>query len=82
MNVKAPTQNKEGVNDLFDAVMKQQGLRNDAKLSLFLQVAPPVISKMRHGILPVGPSMILNLHERAGLPVSVIREYLALEVTK
>ncbi len=31
---------------LFDAIIKQLNLRNDAGLSRILNVAPPVISKM------------------------------------
>lgn len=79
MNI--PQTNKEGqsvqgVNALLDEVILQNALKNDAKLSYYLHVAPPVISKLRHGILPMGPSMILRLHEFCGMDVANIREVL------
>lgn len=80
MSDKPEPQNTNGINMLFDDVMELHKLSSDAKLSRFLNVAPPVISKMRRGTLTLGPSMILSLHERAGFPVAYIRK--ALEVTK
>jgi plasmid maintenance system antidote protein VapI len=63
-------------NGLMDAVMQKLGAKNDAALARGLQVAPPVISKIRHGRLPVGPAMILKCHEIAGLPVPTIRGFI------
>jgi plasmid maintenance system antidote protein VapI len=66
-----------GAGNLFDELMRTQNLKNDAALSRALEVQPPVISKMRHGHLPVGDSMILRLHEKFGIAVKTIREWLA-----
>lgn len=71
-----PAQNVEGVNRLFDQVMDDHRIKNDAHLAFFLHVAPPVISKHRKGILEVGPSMILKLHEHGRLSVAFIRREL------
>lgn len=48
--------------------------KNDAHISRDLMVAPPVISKIRNGHLPVGDSFILAIHERYGVDVKIIRE--------
>ena len=62
-----------GANILFDAVKIRMSLKNDAALSRFLQVAPPVISKIRHGLLPVGASMLLNLHEKTNISIKELK---------
>lgn len=58
---------------LFDALIERQKLKNDAGLARWLDVRPPVISKIRHGKLDVGPSYILAIHEKCGMPVKEIR---------
>lgn len=62
---------------LLDDVSFEFKIKNDAHLSRELQVAPPVVSKIRNGTLPIGANMILRLHERFGLPVKKIRAALA-----
>lgn len=69
-------QSVAGVNILLDEAMVTNALKNDAALSRFLHVAPPVLSKLRHGNLVMGPSMILRLHELAGLEVAYVRQKL------
>lgn len=54
-------------NRLLDAIIEKLRLKNDAALSHALEVAPPVISKLRHHRLPVGPSLMVRIHEVAGL---------------
>lgn len=60
-------------NNLIDALIKQLGIKNDAALSRRLEVAPPVISKIRHKILPVGPNLLIRMHEESGLSIREIR---------
>lgn len=60
-------------NQLFDTLKKQLNLRNDAALSRILGVAPPVVSKIRSHRLPVGPSMLINIHEVSGISIKEIR---------
>jgi hypothetical protein len=43
-------------NALIDVLIKTMSLKNDAALSRVLEVAPPVISKIRHGRLEFGPT--------------------------
>lgn len=65
----------ENASKLLDIAIEHNRLKNDAALSRLLQVAPPVLSKIRHSRLPVGHSMILNLIELAGIPLETIRQY-------
>lgn len=58
---------------LLDQLIERFGLKNDAELSRRLQVAPPVISKIRRRRMPIGDSMLLNMHETFGLAVSDLR---------
>ncbi len=63
-------------NGLLDSVITKHSLKNDAALARFFKVAPPVISKIRHGRMPVGDSIILKCHEIAGMAVSTVRVYI------
>ena len=60
-------------NALLDAMLHQLGLKSDAALSRRIGVAPPVISKIRHGTLSVGASMLIRLHEESGLSIRELR---------
>jgi len=60
-------------NNLLDALIKHLNLKNDAALSRMLEVAPPVISKIRHRKLPVGPSLLIRMHEVSELSIRDLR---------
>ena len=47
---------------------------NDAALSRALEVAPPVISKIRHGRLPVGASLLIRMQEISNMSIRELRE--------
>jgi len=66
---------KEGYdpNRLFNHVIAWHSLKNDAHLSRFLTVAPPVICKVRRGRLPMGASLMIRLHEETGLTIREMR---------
>lgn len=59
---------------LLDAVIKRLSLKNDAALSRSLEIAPPVISKIRHRHLPVGASLLIRMHEVSDLSIRDLRE--------
>lgn len=61
-------------NNLLDALIVKMGLKNDAALSRALEVAPPVISKIRHRRLPVGASLLIRMHEVSELSIKELRE--------
>lgn len=50
-------------NRVLDAIINKLKLKNDAALSRLLEVAPPVISKIRHNTLPIGATLLLRMHE-------------------
>ncbi len=60
-------------NNLLDALIEKMGLKNDAALSRALEVAPPVISKIRHRRLPVGASLLIRMHEVSTLSIKDLR---------
>jgi len=63
-------------NHLLGALLQKMNLKNDAALSRALEVAPPVISKIRHRRLPVGASLLIRMHEVCGLSIGDLRELL------
>lgn len=70
------TENEEVIydpNELLDTLIKQLHLKNDAALSRALEVAPPVISKIRHRRLPVGASMLIRMHEISEISIMDLR---------
>lgn len=66
-------------NTLLDDVAAKMVCKNDAALSRLLEVAPPVISKMRHNHLKVGATLMLRIHLLAPhlFPIAAIRQLLA-----
>lgn len=56
-------------NRLLDEVLQRVNARSDAALSRILEVAPPVISKIRHFRIPVGGAMLIRMHEVTGMSV-------------
>lgn len=66
-------------NEILDHIIDKLALKNDAALARYLEVAPPVISKMRHNRLPFGAQYIVRLHEKTGWAISNIKAYLPAE---
>src|SRR3712207_5444384 len=60
-------------NRLLDTLIENLRLKNDAALSRALEVAPPVISKIRHRRLPVGASLLIRMHEVSDLSIRELR---------
>ena len=67
----------ENANALLNAVIDFLQLKNDAALARTLEVACPVISKLRHGRLTVGASLLIRMHEVTGLSFKELRKLLA-----
>lgn len=74
---KARPETRDASGELFNHLMAMFGLRNDADLARWLDVAAPVVSKTRHGRLEVGPTLILNVHERSELSIKQIKDLIA-----
>ena len=60
-------------DNLLTSLIQMLKLKNDAALSRALEVAPPVISKIRHRRLPVGASMLIRMHEVSDLSIKDLR---------
>jgi plasmid maintenance system antidote protein VapI len=60
-------------NRLLDALLENMRLKNDAALSRMLEVAPPVISKIRHHRMPVSASVLIRMHEATSMSIGDLR---------
>jgi hypothetical protein len=60
-------------DNLLASLIGKLKLKNDAALSRALEVAPPVISKIRHRRLPVGASLLIRMHEVTELSIKELR---------
>ena len=58
---------------LIECLKKLFNLKNDAALAKDLNVAPPVISKLKSGVLEIGPTLLIKIHDAYGMPVTQIR---------
>lgn len=61
-------------NALLDYLLKNFNIKNDAALSRLLEVAPPVISKIRHHRLPIGASLLIRMHEATDVSIQDLRK--------
>lgn len=57
---------------LLDLLLETQGCKNDAALCRLLKVAPPVISKIRHGRNRVSGDLLLVMYEKTGQPIDTL----------
>lgn len=69
-------------NRLLDTLLEKMHLKNDAALSRALEVAPPVISKIRHRRLPVGASLLIRMHEVSEMSIRDLRDLMGDRRTK
>jgi len=67
-------QDVAAVNLLLDEIIKMKNLKNDAALCLQLEVMPPVISKIRHGTIRLGATLVVRIHEYTGMPIAWVTE--------
>ncbi len=64
-------------NYLLDELIARLELKNDAALARMLEVAPPVISKIRHHTLPIGATILIRMHEVSDFSIRELKEMLA-----
>lgn len=69
-------------NHLLDLLLGKLQLKNDAALARVLEVAPPQISKVRHGKLPVGASLLIRMHEVSEISIRDLRDLMGDRRTK
>jgi len=68
------SRNSYDPNRLLDALKDLLKLDSDVALSRVLDVPPPVISQIRHRGYPVGPSILIRMHDVSLLSVHELRE--------
>jgi hypothetical protein len=68
-------------NKVLDAIKERLNLKNDAALSRALEVAPPVISKIRHRTLPIGATILLRMHEVSEFSIRELKSLMGVRVT-
>jgi hypothetical protein len=73
MTKKAPETAIYNPDNLLDAIIAKLKLKNDAALSRALDVAPPVISKIRHRTLPIGATILLRMHDVSNFSIRELR---------
>lgn len=61
-------------NHLIDALLTKLRLRNDAELCLALDVAPPVLSKIRHRRLAIGAAILIRMQEASHFDLRTLRK--------
>jgi plasmid maintenance system antidote protein VapI len=61
-------------NPLLDTLIQRMHLKNDAELCRVLEVQPPIISKIRHGKLNVGATILLRMHEKSNISIRELKE--------
>ena len=70
---RLPPEAQYDPNRVLDAIIDKLRLKNDAALSRVLEVAPPVISKIRHNTLPIGATILLRMHEVSDFSIRELR---------
>jgi hypothetical protein len=68
-------------NKVLDAIIEKLNLKNDAALSRALEVAPPVISKIRHRTLPIGATILLRMHEVSEFSIRELKALMGVSIT-
>ncbi|MDO8654219.1 MAG: hypothetical protein Q7R66_18770 [Undibacterium sp.] len=76
MKTKLSAEQVRNNNAFIDRLLVVMTLKNDAALSRVLEVAPPVISKIRHGALSVGATLLISAHEESGLSIKEMKAVL------
>jgi hypothetical protein len=74
-NLQTELMHPEYDPDFFlDTIMQKAGVSSDRALARELDVAPPVISKIRSRALGIGPTFLVRIHELTNLKIKELRE--------
>jgi hypothetical protein len=69
-------------NALLNYLVEQLGVTTDSALARKLDVAPPVISKIRHGHMAIGATLQLGMLDSGALTHEQLRRYVSSSVTQ
>lgn len=61
---------------ILDVLKEKYDLKNDAAIAKALDIAPPIVSRIRNGKSNVSADIILKIHETFGMPVADIKALL------
>lgn len=67
---------KDTSGNLFNKMAKVFRLKNDAAVAKFLDLAPPVVSKIRNGKLEVGATVVIRAMRATGWNLDDVEELL------
>jgi plasmid maintenance system antidote protein VapI len=68
------TQPAYNPNNLLKTLLVRLNLKSNAALCRILEIAPPLISKIRHGKLAVSAPLLIRMHEVSGLSIRELRD--------
>lgn len=71
-------ENNQGYDQsrLLDELLHRKALKNDAALCRLLKLAPPLISKVRHGKIKISGDVMIRIHETFGIAFPEMRQLL------
>lgn len=72
MNARAET--IYNPDNLLDVLINHLKVKNDAGLARALEVAPPMISKIRHRRFGISAGILIRMHEVSGLSIRELRD--------
>ncbi len=61
---------------ILDVLKEKYDLKNDAAIAKALEIAPPIVSRIRNAKSNVSAEIILKIHETFGMPVADIKALL------
>lgn len=61
---------------LLDHLKENFGMKNDADIARTLNIAPPIVSRIRNGKSNVSAEIILRIHEAFEMPIKDIKALL------
>lgn len=61
--------------NFLDFVKAKLSLRSDAALARALGLFPSIVSNLRHGRLPLGPTHLIRIHEVTGLSILELKNF-------
>lgn len=71
--------NPAAASAFLDRLIAENHLKTDAALSRFLDIAPPLISRIRSGRISFSSANIIAVHEKTGVSVADIKAALVAE---
>jgi hypothetical protein len=62
---------------LFDFLKTEYNIPSDRQLCAALGITPPMLSKIRHGVIGVSGDAIILIHEKTGMSIADIKELIS-----